>query len=127
MIEKCRIRLESRKNAEIFLGSIEDMPYQPKAHDIVLCHQVFPHFDDKPLAVRLLADTLKPDGTFIIFHFKNSSWINDLHRKTDPSIIADLIPTSDEMNRMFQAASMKIDTFEDDDQGYCLSASFSRI
>ncbi|NJL60291.1 MAG: hypothetical protein HC887_12330 [Desulfobacteraceae bacterium] len=90
----------------------------------MLCHQVFRHFDDKPLAVRLLAHALKPDGKFIVFHFRNSAWINDLHRKAHPSIIADMIPSPQEMKSMFEAVGMKIDTLRDDEQGYFLSAVF---
>jgi ubiquinone/menaquinone biosynthesis C-methylase UbiE len=126
MIAKCRKRLESKKNTKIFLGPIENLPCQQKSMDIVLCHQVFPHFDDKPFAVKLLTKILQPNGKFIIFHFKNSVWINDLHRKTHPAIIADLIPSPDEMHRMFQTVGMQVDVLEDDYWGYFLNASFTK-
>jgi ubiquinone/menaquinone biosynthesis C-methylase UbiE len=124
MTEKCRSRLEHSRNVEIYLSSTEDFIFEKQVVDMVLCHQVFPHFDDKPLAVRLLANALKPDGKFVVFHFRNSAWINDLHRKAHPAVIADMIPSPQEMKIMFEAAGMKIDTLRDDEQGYFLSASF---
>ncbi len=124
MIAKCHSRLEHIGNVEIYLGAIENFKFEKQAFDLVLCHQVFPHFDDKPLAVRLLADALKPDGKFIVFHFKNSAWINDLHRKAHPAVIADIIPSEEEMKIIFEAAGMKIDVLRDDNQGYFLKAGF---
>jgi demethylmenaquinone methyltransferase/2-methoxy-6-polyprenyl-1,4-benzoquinol methylase len=106
------------------LIKIENFLFEKQAADVVLCHQVFPHFDDKPLAVRLLANALKPDGKFIVFHFKNSAWINDLHRKAHPAVIVDMIPSEKEMKSMFEAADMMIDELRDDNQGYYLKASF---
>ncbi len=123
MTAKCRSRLEHRRNVEIFLSSTEDFIFEKQTVDMILCHQVFPHFDDKPLAVRLLANALKPEGKFIVFHFKNSAWINDLHRKAHPSVIADMIPSQQEMKDMFEAVGMKIDTLRDDEDGYFLSAT----
>jgi len=124
MIAKCRSRLEHRRNVEIYLSSTEDFLFEKQSVDMILCHQVFPHFDDKPLAVRILAHALKPKGKFIVFHFKNSAWINDLHRKAHTSVIADMIPLQQEMKSMFEAVGMKIDTLRDDEEGYFLSATF---
>ncbi len=126
MIVRCQQRLEHSGNVEIYPGAAEDFLFEKQAFDIVLCHQVFPHFDDKPLAVRLLAHALKPDGKFVVFHFKNSAWINDLHRKAHATVMADMIPPPEEMKRMFEAVGMKIGTLRDDEQGYFLSASFAR-
>lgn len=124
MIAKCHSRLEHIGNVEMYLGTTENFLFERQTFDIVLCHQVFPHFDDKPLAVRLLANALKPDGKFIVFHFKNSAWINDLHRKAHPAVMVDMIPSEKEMKAMFEAAGMKIDELRDDNQGYYLKASF---
>jgi len=55
---------------------------------------------------------------------KDSAWINNLHRKAHPSIIADRIPSPQEMKTMLEAVGMKIDTLRDDEHGYFLSAVF---
>lgn len=124
MIARCRSRIGQNENVELYLGTAEHFLFEKQAFDLVLCHQVFPHFDDKPLSVRLLAHALKPDGKFVVFHFKNSAWINDLHRKAHAAVMADMIPSPQEMKTMFEAVGMRIDTLRDDEQGYFLSAVF---
>ncbi|MBF0103349.1 MAG: methyltransferase domain-containing protein, partial [Desulfobacterales bacterium] len=126
MIEKCSKRLYARHNVSIHLTAVEDFVFEKQSVDYIVCHQVFPHFDDKKLAVRLLSKALKPDGKFIVFHFKNSSWINDIHRKASAVVIHDMLPSDQEMSLLFKGLGMKIETLRDDDQGYFLSAIFDK-
>ncbi len=123
MIEAARLRVGARENVFLHLGPVEEYPFAPEDYDVVLCHNVFPHFDDKPEALRLLASALKKGGKFIVFHFMNSAGINDLHRKADLSVLHDMLPSEAEMRGLFQAAGMKIDALHDDEFGYLLSAS----
>lgn len=125
MVKAARTRLGNRSHVSLQCGTAETYSFDPKGFDAVVCHNVFPHFDDKAAAVQLLAATLKPAGRFIVFHFMHSAWINDLHRKSDSAVLHDMIPEPAEMERLFKSAGLKIDSLTDDDRGYLLCATCS--
>lgn len=127
MIAKCRRRLDRRGNVRIHLAAMEDIPFEHKSYDMVLCHQVFPHFDDKVQAVRLLVSALKPEGRFVVSHFTSSAEINVVHHGVHPAVIDDLIPAPEEMTEIFASVGMVIETLEDDDEGYFLMARFAGL
>lgn len=124
MTKDCARRTWSLQNVTVECSPVESYAFEKNAFDVVVCHNVFPHFDDKPRAVQVLANALKRSGKFVVFHFMNSEWINDLHRKTHPCVLNDLIPTSKEMERIFEAEGFRIDHFSDDEKGYLLRATF---
>lgn len=124
MTRDCARKTWSMQNVTVECAPVESYAFEKNAFDVVICHNVFPHFDDKPRAVRALAEALKQSGTFIVFHFMNSDWINDLHRKTHPCVLNDLIPFPEEMERIFQGEGLKIDHLSDDEKGYLLRATF---
>ncbi|AFM24897.1 class I SAM-dependent methyltransferase [Desulfomonile tiedjei] len=126
MREAALRRMRTRENVLLLLEPVEAYPFAPEDYDIVLCHNVFPHFDDKPAALRCLATALKKGGRFIVFHFMNSAGINDLHRKADVSVLHDMLPAETEMRNLFRAAGMSIDMLRDDELGYLLSATRNR-
>jgi len=127
MIEACRRRLAARRNVKIQCAAVEDFAFPKEAFDIVICHNVFPHFDDKAVALGILSATLKPTGKLMVFHFLNSAAINDFHRKAHPALISDMMPGAGEMERLFKEAGLNIDFLLDDDQGYFLSATVTKL
>lgn len=122
MIDAARRRLGMRDNVSLECASVESYPLKPCGFDSVICHNVFPHFDDKTAAVVHLASALKENGRFVVFHFMNSERINDLHRKSHSSVLNDLLPSEPEMMGIFKAADLQIELVTDDDMGYLLSA-----
>lgn len=123
MIESAHRRLGTRDNVTLERSAIETYAFDPESFDVVVCHNTFPHFDDKPVAVGVLVAALKNGGRFIVFHFMNSAWINDLHRKADASVLNDLIPPEDEMCAMLEAAGLRVVLLEDDEYGYLLCST----
>jgi len=116
-------RLGHRPNARVECEALENMQIADGEYDFVLCHQVFPHFEDKEHALRILAAGLKPKGRLVVFHFMGSSHINEMHRKSDPSVVDDSLPGPETMRLMFGAAGFSIDILEDDERGYLLTAT----
>lgn len=111
-------------NVEIHHGALEDYLAQmaePGYHRII-CHNVFPHFDNKMETLLKMANALKDKGMLIIFHFMNSGWINDLHRKTSPVVFNDIMPNYTEMKKMMETAGLSVEHFTDDENGYLLSS-----
>ena len=122
MVESAQKRVKGAMNVELGCGTVEDAVLAEASFDTVICHNVFPHFDDKARAVLKLRQALKPEGIFVVSHFMNSSQVNDLHRKTNPAVSADFLPSLDEMSRIFAAVGMNIGFIDDNENGYLLKA-----
>ena len=72
MIDECRNRMGSLTNVQVLCVAVEDHQFSTEEFDAIVCHQVFPHFDDKSEVVSLLSRILKPSGRlWVIFHFVN--------------------------------------------------------
>ena len=123
MVEEARRRNATRDNIEIHLGPLEDFPLEENGYDLILCHQVFPHFEDKKRALKILYGALKSEGKLIVIHFINLGAINDRHRKAGTAVEKDMMPGEDEMHRLFSEAGLQITFILDDRLGYFLSAS----
>ncbi len=122
MVENAEKRLRGSSNVRLTWGTIEEAKLEHASFDTVICHNVFPHFDDKAKAVLKLRSALKPSGVFVVSHFMNSAGINDLHRKTNPAVAADFLPPADEMRKIFESAGMNVEFVHDDENGYLLKA-----
>ena len=126
MIRAAEKRTRYRANARVYWDAIESFPLPGKAYDLILCHQVFPHFADKAKALRIMKPALKPDGKLILFHFINFAQINDHHRKAGTAVENDLMPEEAHMRRLFNDAGFDVTFIIDDEQGYFLSARLSQ-
>jgi demethylmenaquinone methyltransferase/2-methoxy-6-polyprenyl-1,4-benzoquinol methylase len=123
MVELARERVSGRKNVEVHQQTIEEIPIEERSFDLVLCHQVFPHLEDKVKALAKMERALKSGGQLIIFHFISFKEINDRHRKAGTAVENDLMPSAEEMEKLLSGAGLKIRLWEDDDRGYFLHAS----
>lgn len=123
MVDEARRRLSVRENVEIHLCPVEDLPLEEHIYDLILCHQVFPHFEDKGKVLTILSRALKPAGRLIVIHFINSEKINDWHRKAGTAVEMDTMPGEKEMRRLFEEAGLGVSFIMDDHLGYFLSAS----
>jgi demethylmenaquinone methyltransferase/2-methoxy-6-polyprenyl-1,4-benzoquinol methylase len=122
MVDVAREKLSGHQNVEIHTAAIEDFPFQPEAFDLILCHQVFPHFEDKAKVLKILAGALKPGHRLIVIHFINFDQINDLHRKAGTAVEHDMMPPDKEMERLFREAGLTVEFLRNDDLGYFLSS-----
>jgi SAM-dependent methyltransferase len=126
MTQACRERVAAAGNVTVECSALEDHPFGARTFDLIICHQVFPHFDDKSLALKLMRGLLKPYGKLMVFHLKGSGFINDLHRKLDPSVRRDSMPPEMEQRRLFFESGFEIGLFSDDEAGYLLEARSNR-
>jgi ubiquinone/menaquinone biosynthesis C-methylase UbiE len=122
MVEATWKRLDGRQNVEVHLSTLESFPLKPAFFDLVVCHQVFPHFEDKGRVLNLMTDGLKSKGKLIVFHFINLAGINDQHRKAGTAVEQDMMPPQETMERLFREAGLKIDILVNDDLGYFLGS-----
>lgn len=122
MLEQSRIRLKGFVNVHLLHEAIEKVPLGLRTIDVTLCHNVFPHFDNKPMVLAKLVAALKTGGRFIVSHFMGSSEVNNLHRKTNPAVANDFLPDQERMMDLFNEAGMRIEYVVDDERGYLLKA-----
>ncbi len=123
MVEAARNRLAGRKNVEVHLSALETFPLETESFDLVICHQVFPHFQDKEKVLRLISTTLKREGKLVVFHFIDFDRINDRHRKAGTAVEEDLMPAPEKMKKYFDMAGFHIDFLINDDLGYFLGSA----
>ncbi len=126
MVAAARQRLARFTNVDLRHGSLESMADRLGVFDMVLCHQVFPHFEDCAAALDTILDLLIPGGLMVISHFISFDKINDVHRKGGTVVENDLMPPPEVMRRWFEKRRLTIDFWEDDDDGYLLSARLDK-
>ena len=118
MIKKAKERLTGYNNVEVSCLSVEDAAFENGNYDAVICHQVFPHFEDKKAVLNKLVATLKTGGFFIISHFIGIEEINDVHRKSNSPVVNDIMPSNDEIKELFEAAGLELVLIEDKEDCY---------
>lgn len=123
MAEACARRISGLPHAEAHNLAMEDLDAEPGSFQRIICHQVFPHFDNQTAALAMMADLLAPGGRLVIVHFIDWATINDTHRKAGTVVEKDLMPDFPEMSRMLDEAGLSVTMFADDELGYLLRAS----
>jgi len=123
MVSKARQCTCGIPQARVFHAAMEELDLKEESVDLVICHQVFPHFSDKSSALGWIAKVLKPEGVLLIVHFECRDVINDVHRKAGTVVEHDNIPDRDQIAKMLSAANFQIEHYSDDpDLGYLLKA-----
>ena len=78
MIEVAR-RKFGETGVKFIHGDALEYPFPDDSFDHIICYSVFPHFDDKPLAIARLAKKLKPGGLLSVLHSASRERINGVH------------------------------------------------
>lgn len=126
MVASARQRLVHLNNVDLRLGSLESMANRLGVFDMVICHQVFPHFEDCQAALDTIVRLLIPGGKLVISHFISFAEINDVHRKGGTVVEKDLMPPSEIMRRWFEERCLLVECWDDGDDGYLLSACLDK-
>lgn len=122
MVAACRKRVAGLSWVRVERIAVENLRAPAASFHRVVCHQVFPHFDDQPAALAHLVELLKPGGVLTVVHFMPSAMINDTHRKAGTVVEKDMLPPPDQMRRMMEHAGLELETLVDDELGYLLKA-----
>jgi ubiquinone/menaquinone biosynthesis C-methylase UbiE len=96
---------EERVSFEI--ACVESLPYGRGVFDHVVCFGAFPHFEDRPGALKEMGRVLKPRGTLIIAHALSSEEIRRHHQNCGP-VSHDFLPAESEMKRLFEEAGFTL-------------------
>jgi ubiquinone/menaquinone biosynthesis C-methylase UbiE len=123
MVHRAIERTRGLAQVRVSYAEMENLDLDRDSVDLVVCHQVFPHFKDKCGALAYMANVLRPGGALLIVHFECSRIINDVHRKAGTVVAKDLLPDRREMEKILGAAGLGVRFFSDDSRlGYLLKA-----
>jgi ubiquinone/menaquinone biosynthesis C-methylase UbiE len=123
MVHRAMDRTRTLSNVRISHAAMEKMELGRDSVNLIVCHQVFPHFRDKSGALAYMVNVLRPGGTLLIVHFECRRIINDVHRKAGTVVADDLLPDRGQMEKMLDAAGLGVRYYSDDLRlGYLLKS-----
>jgi len=127
MVEAAKKRVKGVANIELFVSQVELFDLPGEKFDLILCHQVFPHMENKDACLGKFHRLLSPGGKVVIFHFIDLEEINNVHRKAGTVIENDMMPDTLEMERLFNGAGFTIEFIRNGGDGYFLMADKTSI
>ncbi len=116
MLEKAAQK-NPQKNIRFICDSVEEIPLEDETCDVAICYSSFPHFSDKPKAIKEMKRVLNKDGLLFIVHSSSREHINEVHRKIEAAK-HDLLPDAVEMKRLLDAAGLADIKVEDKAESY---------
>ncbi|MGC8991848.1 MAG: methyltransferase domain-containing protein, partial [Verrucomicrobiia bacterium] len=119
MLERARAK---GIDADFRLFDVCAGPIGSELFDVALCFQSFPHFRDKPAALRFLAQSLRNSGRLIVLHFASSAQINSFHQQTGGAVATDTLPAASKWTEWLEAAGLRLESLVDEDGLFLLVA-----
>ena len=121
MLLKAKSKFGSEDKLNYVCSEIETLNLGSAKFDAAVCYSTFPHFHDKPRALRNLYHLLKEEGTLFICHTASKETINAIH-KNIPDFQDHLIPDNNEMTQLLEQAGFVQVKIEDNDDSYLVIA-----
>lgn len=122
MVEKCRAR-GFPKHVEVAQARVSELPLPDGEFDAIVCLNTFPHFEDRPAALRELRRVLRKEGLLWVAHTRSREWVNSLHASIGGVLSTHLIPTEGEFNALFQESGFRMEFLRDLRDRYLVKAS----
>jgi demethylmenaquinone methyltransferase/2-methoxy-6-polyprenyl-1,4-benzoquinol methylase len=122
MIEVARRKFEGRA-VKFIHGDALEYPFPDASFDHIICYSVFPHFDDKPFALAMLARKLKPGGLLSVLHSASKERINGVHVHTrSMDIKSDNLPPAQALIPSARDNGLREEIIIDNAEMYCFAA-----
>lgn len=90
------------------LADIQSTGFENARFDAVFCNAVFPHFDDKPLAMRECFRLLKDQGVVVISHPIGREAVNRIHAEAGGVVGEDRIPSNGQIQEWLEEAGFSL-------------------
>jgi len=113
--------LKNSKDIDYICTDIENPGIEERCFDVIVCYSTFPHFHDKPAALRYLSLFLKPGGSIYICHTTSRNTINGIH-KNIPELQDHLIPGNIEMAQLLSVNGFSDISIQEDNSSYLAAA-----
>lgn len=118
MIEVARSKFPEKEHPKVSfnVSDVYELKYNSE-FDLVVCYSCFPHFVDKPLAVKILVNVLKKGGRLAVAHSNSADKINGVHMSGGVDIKNDFLPSIEKLKQLMTEHGLEV-IFERDDDDY---------
>jgi ubiquinone/menaquinone biosynthesis C-methylase UbiE len=103
MVDICKTKYSHLSNVSIMVANAERLQFPDNSFDAVICFGVFPHLDNKKVALNQFHRVLKSKGNLIIGHALSRSEVRR-HHQNAPEVANDVLPTEKEMQKLLRNA-----------------------
>lgn len=103
-------------------ADVAALPLPNQFADLALCYSAFPHFGDKPKALKEIARVIKVNGRLVICHTASRNTINQLHKSIGGIVNTDLLPDESQLRELIKHAGFTITCLEDAPDRYLVIA-----
>ncbi len=110
-------------NVEFRGCAAEEIALPSGSVDIVLCFDVFPHFDEPGRALDAFRRVLAGRGRLVIAHYPGRQRVNAIHREAGRAVGADRLPGAKQMRRMLREHGFAAGPITDEPDRYFVAAS----
>lgn len=118
---------QARKTAaDFWLLDICSTPPAADLFDVVFCFNAFPHFRDKPQALRNISSLLKPAGRLLIVHLTGSAHLNHFHSRLAHPVCHDLMPSQEEWPGLLNTAGLRLHSLVDEPDLFLLECTSTK-
>jgi demethylmenaquinone methyltransferase/2-methoxy-6-polyprenyl-1,4-benzoquinol methylase len=104
MVEICKIKHGDFPNLSIIVAKAETLQFADNSFDAIICFGVFPHLDNKQVALTQFNRILKSEGKLIIAHALSREEVGHHHQHV-PEVAKDRLPNKKEMRKILQKAN----------------------
>jgi ubiquinone/menaquinone biosynthesis C-methylase UbiE len=118
------LRAQKNHNGEhLVQADAHELPFPRGKFSVVICHNSFPHFKKKVIALKEMRRVLQPGGTLLILHELSREKVNFIHQHAlAREIHQDLLPSGEEIKELLQQAGFFLEIIEDDEDHYAACA-----
>ena len=123
MVNICKTKYSHLPNVSIQVANVENLPFPDALFDAVTCFGLFPHLDNKKVALQQFYRVLKSKGKLIIAHALSSEEVKNIHKKNAyPAVAKDELPNKNAMwNLLNQADFTRIQIIDKKGSYLCTS------
>ena len=123
MLQQANVRCPDARLAQVDAHRLPFASGQHLQFDVVVCHNSFPHFTDRPRALVEIHRVLRPGGQLLIVHNNPRERVNAIHTRAGGPIANDLLPPGDELRNLLVQTGYENVWVEDNDIHYLARAS----
>ena len=122
MVEACKAKYSNLENVTILVQDVEKLQFDSESIDAVVCFGLFPHLENKFLALQLMHRVLRRGGRLIIAHAMSSEEIKLRHNSSSPVVAQDVLPEAGGMKALLSQVGFSDIRIKDEPGVYlCLS------
>jgi Methylase involved in ubiquinone/menaquinone biosynthesis len=112
---------EVNGSAAVYIeASIEETCCGDEEFDKIICHNSYPHIDDKQKAFKECLRILKNGGIFVISHDGSRNQIDEHHKKCDKAVKNDMLPSNKETMLFAANAGFSVVEIMDEENFYAV-------